>query len=502
MGYARKHTMNPLEVEMHHCWSRVVQGQFLMGIDPDTQVDRSYRQEVLMHLREYLASILFVEVGAAHTMSNHVHDIVRNRPDLVKRLSDEEVLWRDAKAWPKLYKGSRGWDCDPTDQSMRRRELRAKNEEGYIERVRRSLADISFYQQRLKQETASQFNRDLGTAGHYWGGPFGNRKIETPEDGVCSFLYCDLQKAKAGLITDLAESDFSTIQAQIKAQAQLSFMNMTGRDPRNTDEDAQMLEELEVLLSNCWFSPLDQDAPLSTEVDDNPPKSELVYPVGYTYQQPGGKEKTDAAIRDHVLVGATDDPNDSNIIVITESATESVTETTDENANEGDIQGEANNNSRSKSKGEETKKHSKEQQAAGSNRTSCEATQRTLVPGHRGRPPNEVTYEINNRYKRELRRRASRCNLLGLIWEEYEPLLRSIAEKLISDRAAYFPPPELRPNTPEYPEGCDPPDATPAKFHRGLNDFSDWCQARATEAFSKLVSLLPRAPDNPEEDSG
>ena len=498
MGYARKHTMNPLEVEMHHCWSRVVQGQFLMGIAPDTQVDRSYRQEVLMHLREYLASILFIEVGAAHTMSNHVHDIVRNRPDLVKRLSDEEVLWRDAKAWPKLYKGSRGWDCDPTDQDMRRRELRAKNEEGYMERVRRSLADISFYQQRLKQETARQFNRDEGTAGHYWGGPFGNRKIETPEDGVCSFLYCDLQKAKAGLITDLADSDFSTIQAQIKSQAQLSFMNMTGRDPRDTDEDARMLEELEVLLSNCWFSPLDHDAPLSTEVDDDPPESELVYPVGYTYQQPGGKEKTDAAIRDLVLVGAKDDPN-TNVIAVTETTTETGNEMANETGNEtGNVSerpDEANGTARM------SKKNNKEQQETNSNSSSCQATQRSRRPGERGRPRNARTYEINNRYKRELRRRASRCNLLGLIWEEYEPLVRSIAEKLINDRPTYFPPPEVRPNTPEYPEGCDPPDATPAKFQRGLNDFSDWCRTRAAEAFSKLVSLLPRAPDNPEEDS-
>ena len=105
MGQARSLTMNPLEIELHHGFARVVQQMFLMGTDPITGKDYSYRRARLLALHEYLSSVIAVEVGSINVMSNHFHNLLRNRPDLVQKMTDEEVLWRYRKAWPRYYPG-------------------------------------------------------------------------------------------------------------------------------------------------------------------------------------------------------------------------------------------------------------------------------------------------------------------------------------------------------------------------------------------------------------
>ncbi len=295
MSKPRRDMMDPLEIESHHTWSRCVRRAFLMGKDPLTGQDFTHRRAQLYQLHEYLGSVLMIDHSSAHVLSNHLHNNLRSRPDLVRRLSDEEVLWRTRKAWPRYHGDGHGWDYHPTDKEMDRLMLRARNEEGYMERVRRNLSNISFFQARLKETIARRANREekKRKTGHFWDGRFGNRKNDTPEEGVVSQLYCDLQQSKAGIITSLDQADFSTIQAQIRARAKQAFIDTHHRAPSTTDEDLEELEQLEVLFAGSWFSPLDLNAPLMTEKDDNPPPSEFVWPTGYSYQTKGPVDHED-----------------------------------------------------------------------------------------------------------------------------------------------------------------------------------------------------------------
>ena len=66
---------------------------------------------------ECLASVFAVDVLVHAILSNHMHQILRNRPDVVKTWSDEQVAIR----WLKVFPGRRIEEqlADPTDVDVK-----------------------------------------------------------------------------------------------------------------------------------------------------------------------------------------------------------------------------------------------------------------------------------------------------------------------------------------------------------------------------------------------
>jgi len=65
--------MNPLEIETHHVWSRVVQRAMLIGVDPLSNVDYAERREILRSILQFQAEIFAVDVGNYAILSSHFH---------------------------------------------------------------------------------------------------------------------------------------------------------------------------------------------------------------------------------------------------------------------------------------------------------------------------------------------------------------------------------------------------------------------------------------------
>jgi hypothetical protein len=278
--------MNPDEIETHHVWSRCVGRAFLMGKDPYTGQDFSHRRRWMSSLTEFLASVFAVDVGTDHYLSNHYHQTLRNRPDIAKRWSDEEVCWRWKLAWPQFEDGR--WQRAPTDEEIEEMLRRGEQEPRYLPQLRRNLASISWFQARLKQKIAWLANRDgpQEKRGHYWEQRYGNRLLETPEEVLGSFVYNDLQQVAAGMADSIEDSRDSAIQRQIESFLALrAFEDAHGRPPNDTDTDGAEIEQLQALFANSHFAPISDDSPLITERDPNPPRSELVLPRGYSYEQ-------------------------------------------------------------------------------------------------------------------------------------------------------------------------------------------------------------------------
>ena len=93
-GCARCTVVREGEIGVYHCWSRCVQRAFLCGPDSYTGMDFSYRREWIEKLIEYQAGVFAVDVANYSVLSNHMHHIVRTRPDIVETWSDEEVALR------------------------------------------------------------------------------------------------------------------------------------------------------------------------------------------------------------------------------------------------------------------------------------------------------------------------------------------------------------------------------------------------------------------------
>ncbi len=72
----------------------------LCGLDPVTGNDDSYRRERVRQRLENLAACFAIDVATYCVMENHIHVILRTRPDRVASRSDEEEVVR---RWLRLY---------------------------------------------------------------------------------------------------------------------------------------------------------------------------------------------------------------------------------------------------------------------------------------------------------------------------------------------------------------------------------------------------------------
>lgn len=79
---------------VYHCWSRCVRRVFLCGRDPVSGKDYSHRRDWILTREERLARLFAIDVEFHAKMSNHLHVMLRTRPDIAKRLSRREVARR------------------------------------------------------------------------------------------------------------------------------------------------------------------------------------------------------------------------------------------------------------------------------------------------------------------------------------------------------------------------------------------------------------------------
>nr|MCU0710758.1 hypothetical protein [Pirellula sp.] len=69
------------EIAIVHCVQRCVRRAFLAGDDDVSGIDYSYRREWIRRRFEALASVFSIDVLNYAILSNHVHVILRSRPD-------------------------------------------------------------------------------------------------------------------------------------------------------------------------------------------------------------------------------------------------------------------------------------------------------------------------------------------------------------------------------------------------------------------------------------
>ena len=90
----RRTVVSQGEVGVYHCWNRCVQRAWLCGQDPVTGIDYESRREVIEEVERQLAGLFAIDIGFHAEQANHLHLILRTRPDLAKTYSDDEVLRR------------------------------------------------------------------------------------------------------------------------------------------------------------------------------------------------------------------------------------------------------------------------------------------------------------------------------------------------------------------------------------------------------------------------
>ena len=106
----RKLVMPSDEVGYYHVYNRCVRGGFLLAASAASGQSDPRKDWIQSHI-QYLCQGFAVEVCDFCLMDNHFHLILRNRPDLVPRYSDEEVVRR----WWHIQRKQRGESELPVD---------------------------------------------------------------------------------------------------------------------------------------------------------------------------------------------------------------------------------------------------------------------------------------------------------------------------------------------------------------------------------------------------
>src|SRR3989339_538163 len=195
----------------YHCISRCVRRAFLCGTDAYTRKNFDHRKEWIIRRIRELSAGYAVEVAGYAIMSNHLHLVLRTRPDLVESWSDKEVAAR----WLRLF--SRSGPTPDKDSPSADGEIKVLT--GNAERMaelRSRLCSVSWFMRSLNEHVARLANREDGCKGRFWEGRF-KCQILLDEAAVLACLaYVDLNPIRAGLADRPEESDFTSAKERIE----------------------------------------------------------------------------------------------------------------------------------------------------------------------------------------------------------------------------------------------------------------------------------------------
>ncbi|MCC5842568.1 MAG: hypothetical protein JJT96_20795, partial [Opitutales bacterium] len=160
---ARKFVYRPGEAGVFHCINRCVRRAFLCGWDDYSGKSFEHRREWVRERVKELCGIFALDVCAYAVMSNHVHLVVRTRPDVVSGWSDEEV----ARRWLRLCPGRRDQVGATVEED--RVALLAKDADK-VKVCRERLGNLSWFMRGLSEVIARRANEEDRCKGRFWEG--------------------------------------------------------------------------------------------------------------------------------------------------------------------------------------------------------------------------------------------------------------------------------------------------------------------------------------------
>ena len=265
----RSEQFDPSEVSVVHVVQRCVRRAWLAGVDPLSGIDYSFRREWIRRRMEALASVFAVDVLAYAVLSNHLHQILRNRPDVVAAWSDEEVALR----WLKVFPGRRIEEhlAEPTDNDVRMLVRDAQK----LAEVRRRLSDLSWFMRALAEPIARMANAQDNCTGRFWEGRFKAQRIVDEAGLLACSMYVDLNPVRAAMAespeTSPHTSGFDRIEGQRGEMMDSAAFDLVpvptelaGKQIRETPVDELKQQHRERkrnptgrrILRDGWLSPL------------------------------------------------------------------------------------------------------------------------------------------------------------------------------------------------------------------------------------------------------
>lgn len=212
MTIARKQIIVDGEIRSYHCSNRCVRRAFLCGYDYLTGKNFEHRRGWVKDRLVFLSGIFVLDVVSHSVQSNHLHVILRTRPDLVEAISDEEVASRWLRLYPpSAFKDEPNWiPSEILIASILRNPERVKV-------YRRRLNDVSWFMRNLDERIARMANREDQCTGRFWESRFKSKALLDEPALLTCMVYVDLNPIRAGETQTPEESRFTSGYDRIRA---------------------------------------------------------------------------------------------------------------------------------------------------------------------------------------------------------------------------------------------------------------------------------------------
>jgi hypothetical protein len=215
-GKPRCEIFDPEVQNTAHVWDGFVRDEFLAGRDDLRNRDHSHRVDWIFQTMMLLAKYFAIEVQAVALMENHMHHVLTNRPDIPKTWKPREVVYRWLVITRLKISGS-SVVIEPSEQDIADQ---LKQGQRRIKKLRKRLANFSWYIGALKENISRRVNREDDLDGTLWKRRFDCRvagENEGDESVQTMMEYVDLNPTRAGMVDRIEDSTRSSVGLRIQA---------------------------------------------------------------------------------------------------------------------------------------------------------------------------------------------------------------------------------------------------------------------------------------------
>ena len=144
----RYEVADPSEVQVFHAIELCVRRAFLCGDDLVSGQSSGHRRGWIRDRLEFLARLFGIDCLTRTVLSNHLHVVLRSRPDVVAAWSDDEV----ARLWLRLFPNLKKQDGSPEIPNQPEIDMIVNQPEVLAERRRELLDALHCGKYRLTQQ--------------------------------------------------------------------------------------------------------------------------------------------------------------------------------------------------------------------------------------------------------------------------------------------------------------------------------------------------------------
>ena len=223
-GAARREIVAEGEVGVYHCMARCVRRAFLCGKDQLSGQNYSHRKEWVRTGLERLAGSFAIDISGFAIMDNHLHLILRQRPDVAKGWSAEDITRR----WRLIFGAP-----PKTKQERERFEtvVAVESQDAKLVKLRRArLSSVSWFMRCLCEPIARRANKEDGCTGRFWEGRFRSQALLDDAAVLACSAYVDLNPIRAKVASTIETSQNTSIYERIAERRKPAKVTQVSRD--------------------------------------------------------------------------------------------------------------------------------------------------------------------------------------------------------------------------------------------------------------------------------